>query len=68
MKVPLNISGHEFISYLLSIGFQKVRQTASHDRLAADINGRPKLYHNPFAQPSQNRNLKELLRDSESLV
>ena len=33
MKVPRNISGNDLISYLVSIGFQKVRQTGSHVRL-----------------------------------
>lgn len=33
MKVPRNISGNDLISYLISIGFQKVRQTGSHVRL-----------------------------------
>lgn len=33
MKMPRNISGNDLISYLVSIGFQKVRQTGSHVRL-----------------------------------
>lgn len=39
MKVPRNISGNDLISYLVSIGFQKVRQTGSHVRLELVVHG-----------------------------
>jgi len=39
MKVPRNISGSDLIGYLLSNGFQKVRQTGSHVRLECTIDG-----------------------------
>jgi predicted RNA binding protein YcfA (HicA-like mRNA interferase family) len=37
MKVPRNPSGSNLISYLLSIGYRKVRQTGSHVRLEIDL-------------------------------
>jgi predicted RNA binding protein YcfA (HicA-like mRNA interferase family) len=37
MKVPRNITGSDLISYLLSIGYRKVRQSGSHVQLEIDL-------------------------------
>lgn len=51
MKVPRNISGNELISYLLSIGFRKVRQTGNHVRFVAEINEMTQTITVPLHHP-----------------
>ena len=63
MKVPRNISGNELISYLLSIGFRKVRQTGSHVRLVAEINGMTQTITVPLHHPLKIGTLSNIVKD-----
>ena len=63
MKVPRNVSGNELISYLLSIGFQKVRQTGSHVRLVAEIDGKTHAITVPLHNPLKIGTLSNIVKD-----
>ena len=63
MKMPRNVSGNELISYLLSIGFQKVRQTDSHVRLVAEINGKTHAITVPLHTPLKIGTLSNIVKD-----
>lgn len=64
MKVPRNVSGSELISYLLSIGFQKVRQTGSHVRLeynhCGEVFGITIPLHNPLKVGTLIHSIKDI--------
>jgi predicted RNA binding protein YcfA (HicA-like mRNA interferase family) len=63
MKVPRNISGNDLISYLVSIGFQKVRQTGSHVRLELVVHGELFGITVPLHDPLKVGTLSNIIKD-----
>ena len=63
MKVPRNLSGSDLISYLLSIGFRKVRQTGSHVRLEIDLPQGTQAITIPLHDPLKVGTLTNILKD-----
>ena len=63
MKVPRNISGNDLISYLISIGFQKVRQTGSHVRLEIVVHGELFGITVPLHDPLKVGTLSNIIKD-----
>ena len=41
MKLPRDLSGHELARLLRNYGYQEIRQTGSHQRLASTVRGTP---------------------------
>nr|WP_319538410.1 type II toxin-antitoxin system HicA family toxin [uncultured Methanospirillum sp.] len=63
MKVPRDISGSDLISYLISIGFQKIRQTGSHVRLECVIDGEPYGITVPLHDPLKTGTLTHIVKE-----
>jgi predicted RNA binding protein YcfA (HicA-like mRNA interferase family) len=63
MKVPRDISGSNLIAYMLSIGFQKVRQTGSHVRLECTIDGEPYGITVPLHDPLKTGTLIHIVKE-----
>ncbi|MDD1724357.1 MAG: type II toxin-antitoxin system HicA family toxin [Methanospirillum sp.] len=63
MKVPRDISGSDLISYLLSLGFQKVRQTGSHVRLECNIDGEQYGITVPLHDPLKTGTLTHIVKE-----
>ncbi len=63
MKMPRNISGNDLISYLVSIGFQKVRQTGSHVRLELVVHGELFGITVPLHDPLKVGTLSNIIKD-----
>lgn len=63
MKVPRNVSGNDLISYLISRGFQKVRQTGSHVRLELMVHGELFGITVPLHDPLKVGTLSNIVKD-----
>ena len=63
MKVPRNISGSDLISYLLTIGFKKIRQTGSHIRLECIIDGEQYGITVPLRDPLKTGTLTHIVKE-----
>ncbi|MDD1728604.1 MAG: type II toxin-antitoxin system HicA family toxin [Methanospirillum sp.] len=63
MKVPRNISGSDLIGYLLSNGFQQVRQTGSHVRLECNIDGEHYGITVPLHDPLKTGTLSHIVKE-----